>query len=486
VLFNTLSYLIFLLSCVIGYWLLPSGGRKWLVLTASLLFYAAWRVEFVLLISFSAFVDYYFSLRIHDSRSLILRRVWLILSLSINIGLLLYFKYAYFLADNFAGVGRLIGKDWAVSVGHIVLPLGISFYTFLSISYTVDVFRRVFDPIRSFPVYLSYVMFWPHMIAGPILRAHELIPQIVDEHRFHIDHITTGVRTILFGLFLKVVLADQIAPMVDGAFATDPKILGGVDVLTMAYAFGFQIYFDFAGYSMIAIGSARLLGVRFPENFNWPYLATSPREFWKRWHITLSSWIRDYLYLPLTGGQYLDRSVGGIEIQAAQRNGNALRASFALFLTWFIMGLWHGASWSFALWGFWHAIFILAYRLLNGRLGVLPKPLLAVTGWGLTISIAMLGWLPFRARTLEHTFALLGRLTDWRSYGELNFRENFYLVTFALLVGMLLFRSAVLLRPRVAKFRYCEWIADVTVTAFVMFAVFIFLRPISQFIYFQF
>jgi len=485
VLFNTVSYLIFLFVAVGGYWLLPQVRRKWLLLAASLLFYAAWRWEFVFLIGFSALVDYFFSLKIYDAHSQQRRKLFLMSSLSINIALLLYFKYTYFLVDNMVGVGRLFGQDWKADVGNIILPLGISFYTFLSISYTVDVYRRLYDPIRNFGVYLTYVMYWPHMIAGPILRAHELIPQITRPHHFHLEHLAVGVRWILFGLFLKVVLADQIAPMVDDAFAITPAALGGFDVMTMAFAFGFQIYFDFAGYSMVAIGSARLLGVRFPDNFDWPYLATSPREFWQRWHITLSSWIRDYLYLPLSGMPFRDRSDGGLDVQFAHKK-STLRLTLALFLTWFIMGLWHGASWRFAFWGIWHALFIFAYRLLQGRFDNWPRVVLLVSGWGLTLWVVMLGWIPFRAESLDHAISLLARLGDLQSYTRLGFRENFYLVTSLLLGGMLLARAALALRPRLIRLHYVEPVLDVTVMASVMFGVFVFLRPISQFIYFQF
>lgn len=484
-LFNTVSYVVFLVGAVIFYWTFPHDKRKWLLLVASLIFYGAWRWEFVFLISFSALVDYYFSLKIHDSRSPNKRRLFLVSSLSINIALLLYFKYTYFLLDNMTWVIRLFGYNWMVDVGKIILPLGISFYTFLSISYTVDVYRRLFDPIRNFGVYLTYVLFWPHMIAGPILRAHELIPQITRTHHFHLDHLVTGVRWILYGLFLKVVLADQIAPMVDDAFAIHPSDLGGLDVTTMAFAFGFQIYFDFAGYSMVAIGSARLLGVRFPNNFDWPYLATSPREFWRRWHITLSSWIRDYLYLPLSGMPFRDRSEGGIEVQFSYKKAT-LRLTLALFLTWFIMGLWHGASWRFAFWGLWHAMFIYVYRLLQNKLDMFPKWLLNVVGWELTTLIVMLGWIPFRAESLDHALSLYARMTDLHGYSTLGLRENFYLLTFLFLVGMILARGALLWRPALTRMRFAEPVADIVVLACVMFGVFVFLRPISQFIYFQF
>ena len=482
-LFNTISYIVFLGLVVPAFWVLPAGNRHWLVLAASLLFYALWRVEFVLLIVFSAYVDYYFSLKIHEETRPERRRLFLLCSLTTNLGLLAYFKYTYFILGNVKALGQLSGTDWSFNVGTIILPLGISFYTFLSISYTLDVYRRLFTPVRDFGVYLSYVMFWPHMIAGPILRAHELIPQLVRWAPFDGENIANGARKIIFGLFLKVALADQLAPLVDDAFAADPKQLSALDVWTMSFAFGFQIYFDFAGYSMIAIGSALLLGVKFPENFNWPYLSTSPREFWKRWHITLSSWIRDYLYLPLSGMRYRDESEGGLEVQFAVRN--TARITAALFVTWFLMGLWHGASWNFAVWGLWHAAFIWIYRITAPRLTAVPELVRAVGGWGLTLAIAMLGWIPFRARSLEDTFILWGRIFDPAAYRYLSFRENFYLVVAVVFLGMiaLYFATQLLRKPAYAVPRQ---LADVAVVAACCFVVFVFLRPIGQFIYFQF
>src|SRR5215831_17015492 len=211
-LFNSLTYFTFLTIVVSAYWAFRGTWRVWLVLLASIAFYGFWRIEFVFLIAFSAFVDFYFSLKIHDENYNRRRTFWLFLSIGTNLGLLGYFKYAFFVTENIASLGSFLGKDWSFSPGTIILPLGISFYTFLSISYTLDVYRRVFEPIRHFPTYLAYVMFWPHMIAGPILRAAELIPQLVSGSRFSSEDAALGIKLILFGLFLKVGLADQIAP----------------------------------------------------------------------------------------------------------------------------------------------------------------------------------------------------------------------------------------------------------------------------------
>jgi D-alanyl-lipoteichoic acid acyltransferase DltB (MBOAT superfamily) len=482
-LFNTLSYLVFLLVAVLAYWVLRPAYRSWLILAASLLFYALWRVEFVLLIGFSAFVDYVLALKIHGETRIGRRKLWLVASLTTNLLLLAYFKYAYFALGNLAGAGSLLGQDWRFDPGTIILPLGISFYTFLSISYTVDVHRGFFIPVRSFATYLNYVMFWPHVIAGPILRAHDLVPQLVRNMRFDSDVFVEGVRKILFGLFLKVGLADQIAPYVNEAFLAKPAALSALDVWTMAFALGLQIYFDFAGYSMIAIGSALLLGIRFPENFNWPYLAQSPRDFWRRWHITLSSWVRDYLYLPLSGVRPRDKSTGGLEVHVLKPD--SWRLTLALFLTWFLMGLWHGPAWTFALWGIWHATAVWLYRWVEPQLGPLPDTVRTVGGWGLTLGIGMLAWIPFRARSVEDALALLARILDVRAYGYLSLESNFYLITAVVFLGMLMvyYSSRLLTRLRSS---FANSIVETGAIAVAAFVVFIFLRPVEQFIYFQF
>lgn len=484
--FNSLSYIVFLFIAVVGYWLLPSRwGRSWLLI-ASIVFYGFWKVEFLALIVFSAFVDFFVSLRIYDAKSQRARKYWLFTSIVIQLGLLIYFKYTYFVFNNISELGNLFGADWNISLWKITLPLGISFYTFVSLSYTIDIYRRLIDPVRDFSLYLTYVMFWPHMIAGPILRGHELIMQLKRGHKFSIENAVAGIKLILAGLFLKVVLADQIAPLVDAAFSSKTEILGGLDVWTMAFGFGLQIYFDFAGYSLVAIGSARLLGIHFPDNFNWPYLAVSPRDFWKRWHITLSSWVRDYLYLPLSGARYRDRSDGGIDVQVENTQASKQMLTFSLFLSWFIMGLWHGASWNFAFWGVWHAALIYIYRLVKVRFGTINERAASIVGWCLTLPAVMLGWIPFRASSLQNSFQLLGKVLQPKTYFHLSFRENFYLVVALIMIGMLSAafleqsENHILQRPIIRHF------AHTFVLIVMMYFVFIFLKPVNQFIYFQF
>ena len=221
------------------------------------------------------------------------------ISLITNLGLLVYFKYLIFFANNAIGFANLLGAEIDLIALKIILPLGISFYTFQTISYTVDVYRGFIKPEKIFCSICMLCNFFPQLVAGPILRAKEVIPQFVNRSSFSLDHLMIGLRFILFGLFLKVVLADNISILVDRGFIINVADLSAIDVWTLAFLFGFQIYFDFSGYSYIAIGSARMMGIVFPNNFNFPYISSSPKEFWQRWHISLSSWIRDYLYLPL-------------------------------------------------------------------------------------------------------------------------------------------------------------------------------------------
>ena len=241
------------------------------------------------------------------------------------------------------------------------MPLGISFYTFQTISYVVDVYRKVINHEPNFFIYGCYVTFFPQLVAGPILRANEVIPQFKNHINFKYEYLNIGIRRILYGLFLKVVLADNIAPLVDLGFSTDNNSLSAIDIWTLSFLFGFQIYFDFSAYSHIAIGSAKLLGITFPENFNFPYVSSSPKEFWQRWHISLSSWIRDYLYLPIAGVKFQKNSIGGLPVEVHQDHRNKIKS---LFITWSIMGLWHGANWTFLIWGLYHAIIIFSYRLI--------------------------------------------------------------------------------------------------------------------------
>ncbi|MET0082802.1 MAG: MBOAT family O-acyltransferase [Sedimenticola sp.] len=479
--FNSLTYLL-MLSLIVGlYWLLPYRARLLLVFIASMIFYGFWRIEFLWVMLASVMVDYTVALRMPRSSGR-KKRYLLWVSLAVNLGLLFYFKYLIFFAENAIGLANLFGADLDPVMLNIILPLGISFYTFQTISYTVDVYRGFIRPEQDFVLYGCYVTFFPQLIAGPVLRAAEVIHQFANRTKFSFEHIAIGLRRILYGLFLKVVLADNIAPLVDDGFAMPIQTLSALDVWTLAFLFGFQIYFDFSAYSHIALGSARLMGIRFPENFFFPYVASSPKDFWRRWHISLSSWIRDYLYLPLAGIKVHDRSLGGLGNAAITKHHNK-----ALFATWAIMGLWHGANWTFVIWGLYHAVLILGYRAIVSSTRNLSALVQKVGGALVTIPLVMLAWIPFRTSNLGDALSMWGKVVDPFSYGYLGMRENTYLITALILVGVLTaYIFIVKIKPLLNLSNTVRFAADTVVFAFIFPLVVIFLRPINQFIYFQF
>lgn len=485
--FNSITYLLFLACIVCLYWCLPYRPRILLIFSSSLLFYGFWKIEFIPLLLFSTISDYVIAQLICKYSG---RTKWylLVASLVINLGLLFYFKYLIFFSDNAIGFANLLGADLDPILFNIILPLGISFYTFQTISYIVDVYREVIKPEKDFVLFASYVLFFPQLVAGPVLRANEVIPQLRTRPLFEQSHIAIGARRVLFGLFLKVVLADNLAPFVDSGFEIPLNALSAIDVLTLSFLFGFQIYFDFSGYSHIAIGSARMMGIRFPENFNFPYLARSPKEFWKRWHISLSSWIRDYLYLPLSGVKFVSRSTGGLGNQVSEPG-----SSRPLFLSWAIMGLWHGANWTFILWGLYHAFMIWSYRKLGRFKNTRWFKKAAVLGFVFTLPLMMLSWIPFRADSIKDALLMWLKLFSPMNYTWLGMKENSYLIAFLIMTAFVFVGIYVdKIAPRFqagssgSMVRIGLQVADAILVAIMFSLVVIFLRPIQQFIYFQF
>jgi alginate O-acetyltransferase complex protein AlgI len=485
--FNSLTFLAFLIVVIPLYWVLPRTAKLILIFLAGILFYGFWRFDFLAVLFVSIVFDFFSALVIHNAKEARLRRLFLALSLAFNLGLLAFFKYFYFLHDSAAGIGAILGIEFSPTTLKIILPIGISFYTFHSMSYIIDVYRGFIKPVRNFLLFFDYVVFFPQLVAGPILRAGEMIWQLDTRPAFNADHIRIGLGRIAIGLFLKVCIADNIAFYVDEAFKLDAQVLSAFDVLTMAFLFGFQIYFDFSAYSHIAIGAARLMGIVFPENFNFPYHSASPRIFWRRWHISLSSWIRDYVYLPLAGVQVRDRmSTGGIGIDGTGQAGGR-SAMFALFATWAIMGLWHGAAWTFVVWGVWHASMVAVHRLLSTRFKLPTSRIWVLLGWAVTLTLAMLGWIPFRAPSMAYTLEAWSHLLEPRHYTSLNLRETTYVVaaiSLALtMIAPFAYRWLLALRaswPLASlPLLLLGWTALLTLTL-------IYLRPLNQFIYFQF
>ena len=479
--FNSLTYLLLLSSVVFLFWNISYNKRFYLIFLSSLIFYGFWKIEFIPLLLFSTFLDWWISLRM-VSKIGRERKYLLLTSLFANLGILFFFKYLIFFTDNTINLLNFFDVKLDPIAAKIILPLGISFYTFQTISYTVDVYRKVIKPEKNFIVYACYVTFFPQLIAGPILRAKEIISQFKKFNSFEWGYILKGLRRVLYGLFLKVVIADNIAPMVNGGFGLPVSELSAFDVWTLAFLFGFQIYFDFCGYSHIALGSAKMIGITFPENFNFPYLANSPKDFWRRWHISLSSWVRDYIYLPLLKAKLQNSSSGGLEKATLNKKDQK-----SLFITWGLMGFWHGANWTFLVWGLYHAIFIFIYRIIRPFTNGIHVRNKNILGWFFTLPIIMLSWIPFRADNLEISFNMWMKIIDPSKYSYLGLQENIYIITLIITLGILFtyFIKKLILINKLTN-NLTIIIGDILFISFLFYFTFIFLRPINQFIYFQF
>ena len=479
--FNSLTYLFLLFSVVFLFWNFSQKLRFYLVFLSSLIFYGFWKFEFIILLLFSTLSDWLISNQMvrYDQKT---RKKLLFLSLSINLLLLFYFKYLIFFSTSTIGFLNLLGAEIDPILFKIILPLGISFYTFQTMSYTIDVYRKIIKPEKEFIIYSCYVTFFPQLVAGPILRAREVIPQFKKKTNFNWDYIFEGLRRVLYGLFLKVVIADNIAPLVNTGFDLQLETLSAIDVWTLAFLFGFQIYFDFSGYSHIALGSAKMIGINFPENFNFPYLSNSPKDFWRRWHISLSSWVRDYIYLPLSNVKFQNTSIGGLTYATTNKKDFK-----PLFITWALMGLWHGANWTFVLWGIYHALLIFFYRQilnLNRYFKINTKIYL---GWFFTLPFIMLSWIPFRANSIDDALKMWSKVVDLFNYNSLNLHENTYLITTILTFGIIIIYNLKILIDKIKyRFKKLIFIGDVIFISVIFYLTFIFLRPINQFIYFQF
>lgn len=347
-LFNSFTFLIFFGVFILIYKLLPSRYRKYGLLVASYTFYAFWRFEYVFLLLFSTLVDYVFALQIEKSKQKQTRKLYLLSSLSINLGLLIFFKYVDFFGENIASLASLLGLEASWTTLHLVLPLGISFYTFQTISYTLDVYKGRLSAEKNFVNVALYVSFFPQLIAGPIERARDLLPQF---NQLICRFSPEAAFWITLGFFKKMVVADNLAPFVDKVF--HPQVhASSIEYFWGVYAFAVQIYADFSGYSDIAIGIALLLGVKLHQNFRQPYFSASFQEFWRRWHISLSFWLRDYVYF----------SLGGSQSQSHQ----TLYTYRNLLITMTLGGLWHGANWTFVCWGVLHGVLLISERAWLG------------------------------------------------------------------------------------------------------------------------
>ncbi|MDF1838466.1 MAG: MBOAT family protein [Planctomycetota bacterium] len=404
-LFDSVTFWLFLVPVLLVWWFAPLGPAKTLVLMASCVFYAWWNPMFLLLVVASAVLDYLAAARIARSKTPGARKAWLCVSLVPNLGLLAFFKYTPLLVGD---ASRWL--DWALPDGLFdewIVPVGISFYTFQTISYSIDVYRGRLAPARSFRDFFLYVIFFPQLVAGPIVRASSFLPQLDRRPRWNSNRFEMGLYRCVQGLFFKVVVADNLAALVGTVFEGDVSSFSSLSAWIAVIAFGFQIFADFAGYSWIAIGIAMLMGLRFPVNFNAPYISVGLSEFWTRWHITLSSWLRDYLYIPLGGN----------------REGR-MRTHVNLWITMLLGGLWHGAAWTFLAWGALHALGLSVERWWQAVRGPRAAHFLRTASAMLLVFVfVQLTWVFFRASDFGVAQSVLDRMFlapikgEWQGHG---------------------------------------------------------------------
>ena len=381
--FTSWSFVVFLCAVVIG--LHACRSRDWrqgLLLVSSVCFYAAWRPAYVLLLAAPSIIDYLCAIEIAETTGPIIRRRYLWVSVTSNLGLLAYFKYTNFFLSTAAAITGI--RSHALE---ITLPVGISFFTFKALSYTIDVYRGELEVCRTWWKFAMFITYFPELVAGPIVRASVFLPQLSRSLRPSWQRVNLGAQLILLGATKKLLVADRLAVFVDAVFAK-PEAYSPLTVLTSVIAYSFQIYCDFSGYSDMAIGISKVIGYDLPENFNMPYLAKSLSDFWQRWHITLSSWLRDYLYIPLGGN----------------RSGNR-RTYINLMLTMLLGGLWHGANWTFVLWGLLHGSGLAIARACHGRMRV-PR----FAAWVATYAFVCFAWIFFRAPSFAVAAVVLRKI----------------------------------------------------------------------------
>ncbi len=405
-LFNSLQFLIFFPIVTALFFALPHRFRWALLLAASCFFYMAFRPVYILILIFTILVDYGAGIWIESAQGE-RRRRYLLLSICANVGVLAAFKYFNFLNGNLMGLSHTLGLGYPIPNLNIILPIGLSFHTFQSLSYTVEVYRGRQKAERNLGIFALYVMFYPQLVAGPIERPQNLLHQFHEEHFFDYTKVTNGLKLMCWGFFKKVVIADRLAPFVNQVYS-DPRHYPGISLIFATVLFAFQIYCDFSGYSDIAIGAAEVMGFRLMTNFSRPYFSASIATFWKHWHISLSTWFRDYLYIPL----------GGNRVPTLLKYRN-------LMITFVISGLWHGANWTYVIWGALNGVYLIVEQMAGSYLrrtgfdvtiSRWPRPLVASFRIALTFCLTCFAWIFFRARSIADAFYISSHLTSgWRT-----------------------------------------------------------------------
>ncbi|MBI4155166.1 MBOAT family protein [Candidatus Woesearchaeota archaeon] len=480
-LFNSLHFLIFFPIVVVLYFSIPHKYRWVFLLISSYYFYMSWKAEYIILIIISTLIDYIAGIQIFKSQTQRMKNLILCLSLLSNLGLLFAFKYFNFFGDTIREILQVFTIQLNPMTLKVLLPVGISFYTFQSLSYTIDVYRRKIKPTRHLGIFALYISFFPQLVAGPIERAKNLLPQFFEEHYFDYKRVTDGLKLMLWGFFKKVVIADRLNIIVNTIYKTPTDYTGSPLILSTVF-FAFQIYCDFSGYSDIAIGSAQVMGIKLMDNFNRPYFSRSISEFWKRWHISLSTWFKDYLYIPLGGNRV-----------------SIPRGYFNIFVVFLLSGLWHGANWTFVIWGALHGFYLilgtitksLRERLLVFTRLILFPRLTKLLSIGFTFVLVNIGWVFFRAKTVSDAFYILTHLFKGISFSYKSLIPGLDGVDLLIAFGVIIFMEFVhLTQSHISIRQFLEgkplllrWSIYLTIILLILlFGVF----NETQFIYFQF
>ena len=471
--FNSLDFAIFVPIVFIVYWFITNRNLKlqnFIIVLASYVFYGWWDWRFLSLIIFSTIIDYSVGLRFYNTTKPSERKFLLMISLAINLGLLGFFKYFNFFIESFNAAFASAGIHTNMSSLNIILPVGISFYTFQTMSYTIDIYRNKIEPTKNILAFMAFVSFFPQLVAGPIERASHLLPQFLKNRKFDYKKASSGIKLIAWGFFKKVVIADNAAQLVNEIFKNYPNE-SYISLIVGTILFAFQIYCDFSGYSDIAIGLGRILGFDLMYNFKFPYFSSNIREFWNRWHISLSSWFRDYIYIPLGGNKV-----------------SQYRVLFNTFCVFVLSGFWHGANWTFVFWGFLHALFFMPIILLRDRF---PKENFSMNIKRLSFIFANFGlvclaWVFFRAENIQDAFLYLRQIFTLTGGQNTFMKTNTYLLmTIITGVGILVLLALELrtLRRRKDEIQFSS-IGLMTIVLLILF--FGAFKNQADFIYFQF
>ena len=481
-LFNSIDFALFLPIVFILYWFVTKNNLKlqnFLIVTASYLFYGWWDWRFLSLILFSTIVDYAIGSKLKIEENQRKRKILLWTSILVNLGFLGFFKYYNFFLDNFISAFSFFGSEIKVSSLNIILPVGISFYTFQTLSYTIDVYKRKLEPTRDFIAFSAFVSFFPQLVAGPIERATHLLPQFYKKRTFDYSKAVDGMRQILWGLFKKIVIADNCAEYANQIFNNYADLDGSTLVLGALF-FTFQIYGDFSGYSDIAIGTSRLFGFDLMQNFNFPYFSRNIAEFWRRWHISLNTWFRDYLYIPLGGSR-----------------GRTWVKTRNIFIIFIVSGFWHGANWTFIVWGALNAVYFLPILLMNNNRnhldtvakGKLFPNIKEFSSMLLTFGLTVFAWIFFRANNIGHAIEYISKILSLSIFNIPKF-EGIYnaLITIILVIFFVLIEW----QGREGQFAIqnlgIKWKRPLRYVMYytIIIAIFWFSGKEQQFIYFQF